>query len=468
LSRDPRISVVVVNHNGGDLARRAVESLLEQDYSDYELIVVDNASDDESLARILDSPRVEASPLRLRVVRLARNSGCAGGRNAGIQAANGEYLAFLDSDAVAPSGWLSAVAVTMAAGDRVGVVASTSLWMRNPRVLQSQGGVVTLSGHAVDLGFGEPWEFTRIDEAPAYAMGNGMVVRREVFDQVGTFDEACRNYYEDVDFCLRAQLAGYEVRTCGAEPLLHYGGLSNETFGDKALLLERHRVRTALKLYGGALLCGWLAHEAGRLLRGGEPATRRGLLDAWRWNLLRLPSIARSRGRYRYRLRAASDIRGMRPTWGPSRDTRHGLISAPAGADLESGIDVGDAASEAIAYGFYWPEDGMGERFRWTEGLGSLLVRSNRPIQRIRFRLHLAASEEQSSRRCVVVLLDRARDVFFAGQVEAGAPGWQDYLWELDAPRGNYELLLVAYPTTVESHGWRRRLGVAVAAVSAA
>jgi GT2 family glycosyltransferase len=466
VSQRPTCSLIVVNHNGGDFVGRAVESALAQSYPEHEVVLVDNASTDGSLARITESPAFSTSPVRRQVLRLARNAGCGGGRNAGMRVANGELLAFLDADAVAPPDWLQAVSDELADSDRVGIVASTSLSMRNPRLMQSQGGVLTLGGHAIDLGCGEPWEFTRLDEEPIYAMGNGLVVRRRVVEEIGEFDESFRNYYEDVDFCLRARLAGYRVRPCRRAPLMHFGGHSDQAFGDKPILLERHRIRMVLKTYRGRMLRQWLVHELGEWLRGGKGVSRRTRLGAWIWNAARLPSLVARR--QRFRLRAQEELAGLRPSWSLPRALDYNLKCVPEPLDLERGIRLGDEPVKAIAHGFHWREDGRGETYRWTDGLGCLLVRAGRAIDKLRLRLDFTMGAESHGSPCLLALVDRERDLCFAGWIEPAGAGWHDYDVAVGAPGGTYELFLVSARTSIEASQWNRRLGLAVASVRAA
>src|SRR5437867_13200210 len=97
----PTVSVVVVNLNRRDLLERCLESLWKQSYADFEAIVVDNGSTDNSLA-FLQSIR-EA---RLQIVALDKNTGVAGGCNAGIARAEGRYVATWNNDSEAHQDWL--------------------------------------------------------------------------------------------------------------------------------------------------------------------------------------------------------------------------------------------------------------------------------------------------------------------------------------------------------------------------
>src|SRR5438552_18077105 len=97
----PEVSVIVVNLNRRDLLSRCLDSLWQQTFSDFEVVVVDNGSTDGSMGFLRG---VEDS--RLRIVSLPANQGFAGGCNAGIVRAEGRYIATLNNDAEADPRWL--------------------------------------------------------------------------------------------------------------------------------------------------------------------------------------------------------------------------------------------------------------------------------------------------------------------------------------------------------------------------
>jgi glycosyltransferase involved in cell wall biosynthesis len=99
----PAVTVVVVNYNGGDYLRGCLASLARQTFTDFETIVIDNASSDDSLARIREQPA------RTILLRQDRNLGFAAGNNVGARAGRGRWLALLNPDAEASPDWLAAM-----------------------------------------------------------------------------------------------------------------------------------------------------------------------------------------------------------------------------------------------------------------------------------------------------------------------------------------------------------------------
>jgi len=465
VSATPRASVVIVNHNGGDLVLQAVRSVLGQTLPDVELVLVDNASSDGSYERVA---ALDLARERVCLIRSERNLGCAGGRNRGSRAARGDVIAYLDDDAIASPRWMESTVSMFAAAPQVGIVASTSLFLRNPRLINSLGGFMNLQGYPADQGLGEPLESFPPSREPLYAMGNGLVVRRALFQRLGGFDDTYKNYFEDADFCLRARLAGHAIALNESEPLLHYGGHSDKKYSRKQMLTERHRIRTVLKLYEPRLLLTWLRHELKMFVHGEHMASRTAWLNAVAWNLLYAPSLLAARSRVQGRI-GSQRLPGLWPTWGVMRTKDYNLPVEPSPASLETGIRVGDHELPAITYGFYWPEHAWGEHFRWTDDVAGLLVRVSERVRRIDLRVLLPRERFWPAPRCWVYIVDRARGhATESVVVSKGGQVWDDVTIPVDLEPGEYELIFQPERHVEESGGWHRRLGIAVASVSGA
>ena len=201
----PFASVVVLNWNGRDCIRLCLRSLLSQTYSNYEVIVVDNASTDGS-AEIVEEEFPE-----VRLIRNKRNLGFAAGNNVGIKAARGEFIVLFNNDAFADENWLARLVDEVSRDPKVGI-ASGPIYYCEPK------DVVWCAGARLDLATGMAWhlaqyerEFTPcgdVDYFPACAL----LVKREVFDRIGLLDERFFVYAEDPDFCLRARWAGFRLK----------------------------------------------------------------------------------------------------------------------------------------------------------------------------------------------------------------------------------------------------------------
>src|SRR5881397_242927 len=132
------VSVVVVNWNGIRYLAECLESLRRQAYPSRELIVVDNASTDGSREWLRASGA-------FRLVELERNTGFAGGVNAGIHVSRGEFIALLNSDAVAAEDWLDMLVEPMS-DPAVGMVASKILFYDRRHVIDKAGHLLYPDG----------------------------------------------------------------------------------------------------------------------------------------------------------------------------------------------------------------------------------------------------------------------------------------------------------------------------------
>lgn len=208
MTQQTHISVVLVNLNGRSLLESCLASLQNQDYPTelVEVVVVDNGSTDDSVDYIhTHHPYVN-------VIRSDRNLGFAGGNNVGVKSATGEYIAFLNNDAEAAPNWLSVMAAQLDSDPETGCVASKMLNTQGELI--DYGGLgMTLYGRAYEQGTGLPADVVDFNTSgPILApCGGAMLIRRELFQELGGFDEQFIAYYEDVDLGWRLWLSGSAV-----------------------------------------------------------------------------------------------------------------------------------------------------------------------------------------------------------------------------------------------------------------
>lgn len=201
----PRVSVVIVTWNRAALLRECLEALERQTFRDFETIVIDNGSTDDSVQVVRD----HFSSVRL--ITLLDNVGFSKGNNIGIRESRGTYIALLNNDAVATPGWLEALVSSIEHNPSVGFCASKMLLYHHRQVINSAGIIFFTVGTAMDRGWmaldGIPFD------RPAYTMGacaGAALYRKSMLDDIGLFDEDFSPaYLEDVDLSLRAQLRGY-------------------------------------------------------------------------------------------------------------------------------------------------------------------------------------------------------------------------------------------------------------------
>ncbi len=235
-------SVIVPVWNGIEFLERCLSALRAQDYSRYEVVVVDNASSDGSADFV-----AEHFP-EARLVRNEYNLGFAGGCNAGLRVSDGEVLVLLNQDTEVSPGWLRHVVEALEAPE-VGVVGCKIFYPDGER-LQHAGGwfdwPLALAHH---YGQGEhdsgAYDEPRIME---YVTGAAMGFRREVMERVGLLDEGFwPGYFEDADFCFRAREAGFEIWYRPEATLRHMESTSIKDPVRRSRFYQRGRMRFLLK-----------------------------------------------------------------------------------------------------------------------------------------------------------------------------------------------------------------------------
>jgi GT2 family glycosyltransferase len=203
--RDVTVAILIVNWNSGGLLRECLESLRGQRRPPDRVIVVDNASTDDSLAR------ASSSLTGTQLIRLPNNLGFAHANNVGAQAAEGfDGLALLNPDAIAEPGWLEALVDAAEGEPSVAAFASQMRFASDPRYLDGAGDSYHVAGRAWRNGHGTPtsaWPDGNVDVfAPCAAAA---LYRRNAFEEVRGFDDRFFCYFEDVDLGFRLRLAGH-------------------------------------------------------------------------------------------------------------------------------------------------------------------------------------------------------------------------------------------------------------------
>jgi len=233
LRKDIKISSVTLNWNGQDVLPECIQSLKSLDLRLYEIIVVDNNSEDGSIEILKrDFPDVV-------VIQNERNFGAPRGRNVGLKRALEkpiDYVFTLDNDLFADSKCLSELVSLAEQYPDIGTICAFVYDANNPRRLLSAGGIVDYTQNV-----SRPLIVSRPDES-LYGIdfcGTGhMLTRRKVFDEIGLLDETFIGYgFEDTDFGFRVRRADYRVCACPAAKVWHrpHSNIGSYTFRKKYL-----------------------------------------------------------------------------------------------------------------------------------------------------------------------------------------------------------------------------------------
>jgi len=241
------VSVVMVNYRGAEDTITCLRSFEHVDWpaDRLEMVVVENASGDDS------AKRIRGAVPEAVVIEASSNTGFAGGCNLGVANATGEYIAFINNDARPAPGWLAAAVETLSSDPRIGCIAS--------KVLDWDGKLVDyVDGSLTWFGMGYKREVEKPDSTDydvpkdvLFATGAAMVMRTDVYREVGGFDERFFMFYEDVDLGWRLNLLGYTVRYEPRSIAYHRHHVTMAKFGNfrEAYLLERNALLAMYKNY---------------------------------------------------------------------------------------------------------------------------------------------------------------------------------------------------------------------------
>jgi GT2 family glycosyltransferase len=295
-----KLFTVIVNYKTADMTLKAVEALLPElaPFSDARVVVVDNDSRDGSLETLSRAVRDRGHAPRVSVVAAERNGGFAYGNNFAIRPALSgddppEYVYLLNSDAFPEPGSVRRLVDFLDANPTAGIAGS---FIHGPDGEYHQTAFrfpTIASEFESTLGFGpvsrlldryivalpRPTQTLRVD----WLAGASMLIRKQVFDSIGLFDETFFLYYEETDFCRRAQLAGWPTYYLPDSSVAHIGsastGMKDKSKRTPGYWFDSRR-HYFLKNHGAAYLTASnVAYVVGNALRRA------------RWRLQRRPEI---------------------------------------------------------------------------------------------------------------------------------------------------------------------------------
>jgi len=239
------ISVLIVNYNGLRYLRKCLESIENQTYRNFDVTIIDNASSDGSVESIRENfPK-------LRLVVNEQNFGYARAANQAGEISAGEYLFFLNMDT-----WLEPnvleVLVSRIKRDSSNPICGCTQLSYDAKEHLNSGSTTDLLGYPVSPVAGK---------GILYADGASMFVTRAAFERLGRFDQRYFAYGEEVDFCWRALISGYDVVNVDAARVRHNTGGTAIRRGQayevkrfRRYLYERNSLRTVLKNYSSLTL----------------------------------------------------------------------------------------------------------------------------------------------------------------------------------------------------------------------
>ena len=235
----PYVFIIVLQYNNSQDTLRCLESVKELDYPNYRIVVVDNASGEAELNNIRDCTK---SQYDIRLIENKENLGYAGGNNIGIKHAleNGaDYVFVLNNDTTVEPDALKKLIAAAEADSKIGIVGPT-LTEDSPPGKTYFGEISWLK---TELTHSYSYPRTPLGKRQ-YIIGAGMLIKRELLEKIEGFDEIYFLYFEDADFSIRAQIAGYKLKVVPEAVISHKVSTSTKHLGSPLIL--RYHMRNAL------------------------------------------------------------------------------------------------------------------------------------------------------------------------------------------------------------------------------
>lgn len=243
------VYIILVNYNGIEDTIECLNSLKNIDYMDYKIIVVDNASSDNSL-KILS----ELTDNQLIILNTSKNLGFAGGNNIGIQYAvsNGaEYILLLNNDTLVSADFLSRLMNCAKKQKHNAVLSPKIMYEDNRRKIWYAGGSFNNKlSRITHMGMNETdFEKYNLTKEVSFISGCCMLIPVEAISKIGLMDEDFFLYCEDLDFCCRLIKSGYRLVYCPASVIYHKvsastgkqsGATTYYTVRNKFYIIQRH------------------------------------------------------------------------------------------------------------------------------------------------------------------------------------------------------------------------------------
>jgi N-acetylglucosaminyl-diphospho-decaprenol L-rhamnosyltransferase len=312
----PRVRVIVVNYNAGDLLARCLTALAAQTIDDFEVVIIDNDSVDGSL-----DGAIPADP-RFNLRRQDENTGFARGNNIGAADCTADWIATLNPDAFAAPDWLERLLAAAERHPETVMFGSTQLNAADPGRLDGSGDAFFAAGLAWRGNHGRSLRL-KPGEGNVFApCAAAALYRRTAFAAMGGFDETFFCYYEDVDLAFRLRLAGERCVQVADAVVEH---VSMATSGKGSDFVRFHSTRNGIWLFvknmPGILFWGLLpAHVLLQVALLGWAAMKGHAAPVWRGLAAGMrglgPVLARRRTIQRGRTAATSDIAAAL-TWSP-------------------------------------------------------------------------------------------------------------------------------------------------------
>ena len=297
-----KATIVIPNINGKGWLKDSIESVYAQTEQDFELIVVDNGSTDESL----EQARGYCTRPNFTLIENGYNTGFSHAVNQGIARARSEFVVLFNNDAFAEPRWLAELIRTAEQDPKIFAVQSLMIRHFDRELADDAGDYVTWMGFACKTGDGRRASRYTRQKRIFSACGGAALYRKSILDEIGVFDELFFAYYEDVDLSWRANNFGYRNvycptarcrHICGATTgAVRYNPFKSIQSGRNSILLPyKNQPILMLVLNFIPMLLGYLLKVLMFRLRGFGGDYAKGFREAW----TALPKINKPKFKWR-------------------------------------------------------------------------------------------------------------------------------------------------------------------------
>lgn len=233
---EQKVTIIIPNYNGLAFMEPCMEALKHQNFKGFSVLVVDNGSTDGS-REWLEKHEIPA-------VFLEKNTGFSGAVNAGIRQAKTPYVILLNNDTQADPDYVGELVKAIERRPKVFSVSSRMLQLNRPDLIDDAGDMYSVLGWAYQRGVGQPSARYNKPCRVFAACAGAAIYRRQVFEEIGYFDETHFAYLEDIDVGYRARIRGYDNIYWPAAKILHVGsGTSGSKYNSfKVRLAARNNI----------------------------------------------------------------------------------------------------------------------------------------------------------------------------------------------------------------------------------
>lgn len=306
MNADPLVFVIVINYNGVKYLKTCLSSLAQQTYSNYKIVVFDNASTDNSVEFI------QQNFPNIRIIQAGKNFGFAEGNNFAMKFAldqGASYFFLVNNDTEAKMDLVEKLVNSAESDDSLGIVGPSVFALQNKYSIQERGVTIDRFGYPLAIK-----NASLNGDCVFFVSGCAMLIKVELIRKIGLFDKEYFMFVEDLDLCWRAQLAGYKIIVNEKAVIYHASGgsisggvikaASYKTNVRRVFLREKNTIRTLIKNYNTynmittvSFYVALLFFECFLWIFLLKPNTAKNIVKAIFWNIQNLPQTFNQRAK---------------------------------------------------------------------------------------------------------------------------------------------------------------------------